>query len=125
MSGSPLFADPVAPAATAKITRTGVTDLGEEVLSNARPGDARITICVPTRKDNADALLCTLPRLAGADQCTLLIFDDGSRDSDLTRQLARHIMRYPGPARLICAPWNLGRSHASQLLLLAHQLVNK
>ncbi|MEL6724771.1 MAG: glycosyltransferase family A protein [Pseudomonadota bacterium] len=99
-----------------KITTVGATPQGEAVVTNAKSGDARLTICVPTWKDSADALLCSLVRLPGAEQCTLLIFDDGSLDSDLTRQLARHILRYPGPARLICAPKNKGRSHARNRL---------
>ncbi|MCR9269136.1 MAG: glycosyltransferase [Hyphomonadaceae bacterium] len=98
------------------ISKVGMTSEGEEVMTNSKPGDARITICVPTWKDSADALLCSLARLPGADQCTLLIFDDGSVDSDLTRQLARHILRYPGPARLVSAPKNCGRSHARNRL---------
>lgn len=98
------------------ISKVGVTPEGEEVMTNAKSGDARITICVPTWKDSADALLCSFARLPGAEQCTLLVFDDGSCDSDLTRQLARHILRFPGPARLICAPKNAGRSHARNRL---------
>lgn len=98
------------------ISKVGATPEGEEVMTNAKSGDAKITICVPTWKDNADALLCSFARLPGAEQCTLLVFDDGSCDSDLTRQLARHILRFPGPARLICAPKNAGRSHARNRL---------
>lgn len=94
----------------------GVTDAGEDVFSNSKAGEAQITICVPTWKDSADALLCSLARLPGAEQCTLLIFDDGSIDSDLTSQLVRHVMRFPGPARLISAPKNIGRSHARNRL---------
>ncbi|MEO1304870.1 MAG: glycosyltransferase, partial [Pseudomonadota bacterium] len=96
--------------------KIGRTRQGEEVITNAKSGGARITICVPTWKDSADALLCTLARLQGASECTLLLFDDGSRDADLTRQLVRHILRYPGPARLISAHKNLGRSHARNRL---------
>lgn len=75
-----------------------------------------MSICVPTWRDSADALLCRLTRLANAEQCTLLIFDDGSHDPALIRQLTRQIMRFPGPARLICAPKNCGRSHARNRL---------
>jgi len=95
---------------------TGRTPAGEEVISNGKTGDARLSICVPTWRDSADALLCSLMRMANAEQCTLLIFDDGSLDPSLTRQLTRQIMRFPGPARLICAPKNSGRSHARNRL---------
>ena len=94
----------------------GKTLEGEAVVTNARPGEAKVTICVPTWKDSADALLCGLARMEGADECTLLVFDDGSLDVDLARQLTRHILRYPGPARLIVAPRNIGRSHARNRL---------
>ena len=96
--------------------QTGQTEQGEEVVSNGKPGDARVSICVPTWRDGADALLCSLARMPGADQCTLSIFDDGSQDPALTRHLTRQILRYPGPARLICAPNNRGRSHARNRL---------
>lgn len=95
---------------------TGTTDQGEDVVSNGKQGEAKICICVPTWKENADALFASLVRLPGAEACTLLVFDDGSQDSDLTRQLTRQIRRYPGPARLISAPKNVGRSHARNRL---------
>lgn len=94
----------------------GRTNAGEDVLSNGVAGEALLSICVPTWKDGAEALLASLIRLEGAGECTLLIFDDGSRDEDLTRHLARQILRYPGPARLITAPNNAGRSHARNRL---------
>jgi len=96
--------------------QTGRTPEGEEVISNGKVGDARLSICVPTWRDSADALLCNLMRMEHAEQCTLLIFDDGSLDPSLTRQLTRQIMRFPGPARLVCAPKNCGRSHARNRL---------
>lgn len=98
------------------IDTVGSTERGEEIVSNGKRGDARISICVPTWKDGADALFASLIRLPGAKQCTLLIFDDGSQDSDLTRQLTRQIRRFPGPARLISACCNRGRSHARNRL---------
>ena len=97
--------------------QTGTTRAGEEVISNGRQGEAKISICVPTWKDNADALFASLIRLRGADRCTLLIYDDGSYDADLTRQLTRQIRRYPGPARLVSARTNHGRSHARNRLM--------
>jgi len=54
--------------------------------------------------------------MPGAEDCTLLIFDDGSQDPALTRQLTRQVMRFPGPARLVSAPKNCGRSHARNRL---------
>lgn len=94
----------------------GRTTAGEDVLSNGVTGEALLSICIPTWKDSADALLASLVRLDGAEQCTLLIFDDGSGDEGLTRLLAQQILRYPGPARLITARSNAGRSHARNRL---------
>ena len=105
-----------AQAPTPHQSHIGATDAGEDVISNGRSGDARISICIPTWRDSSDALLGSLVRMAGANQCTLLVFDDGSLDPALTKVLTRQIMRFPGPARLICAPRNCGRSHARNRL---------
>ncbi len=104
------------PSPTPPRPETGRTSAGEEVISNGKTGDVCLSICVPTWRDSADALLCSLMRMQHAEQCTLLIFDDGSLDPSLTRQLTRQIMRFPGPARLVCAPKNCGRSHARNRL---------
>lgn len=105
---------PVAPKAAIPV---GQTEAGEDVLSNGVSGEVALSICIPAYKDSADALLASLVRLDGAAQCTLLIFDDGSGDAELTRVLARQILRFPGPARLITAPGNAGRSHARNRLI--------
>lgn len=108
--------DPAASALRKEI-ETGSTDYGEEIISNGKQGEARLSICVPTWKDGADALFASLIRLPAAEQCTLLVYDDGSADSDLTRQLTRQIRRFPGPARLISAKVNKGRSRARNRLM--------
>ncbi|MEM7492297.1 MAG: glycosyltransferase family A protein [Pseudomonadota bacterium] len=95
----------------------GRTEAGEEVLSNSVSGDATLSICIPAYKDTADALLASLLRLKDVEQCTLLIYDDGSSDANLTKVLARQILRFPGPARLITADQNYGRSHARNRLI--------
>lgn len=109
---TPLEANQSVPA----IGGVGRTSVGEDIVSNNKAGEARISICIPTWRDSADALLCSLMRMPGAKECTLLIFDDGSHDPALLRQLTRQIARYPGPARLISAPKNCGRSHARNRL---------
>ncbi|MEM8616030.1 MAG: glycosyltransferase [Pseudomonadota bacterium] len=109
--------DPNAHPAASEAIPVGQTDAGEAVLSNGRAGDAVISICVPTYHDGADALLASLVRLPGAGDCTLLIYDDGSSDTGLTRALAQQILRFPGPARLITASQNQGRSHARNRLI--------
>ncbi|MEM9572615.1 MAG: glycosyltransferase [Pseudomonadota bacterium] len=116
MTAIPLSTDPEADLIDQPVPVVGQTQVGEEVISNGKTGDAKISICVPTWRDSADALLCSLPRMPGAEECTLLIFDDGSHDPTLLRQLTRQVMRFPGPARLISAPKNCGRSHARNRL---------
>ena len=116
MTAFPLPADRAADQIDQPVPIVGQTQVGEEVISNGKTGDAKLSICVPTWRDSADALLCSLPRMPGAEDCTLLIFDDGSHDPALLRQLTRQVMRFPGPARLISAPKNCGRSHARNRL---------
>jgi len=95
----------------------GRTEAGEAILSNQVTRDAAITICVPCYRDHAAPLLSSLSRLTEAPQTALLLFDDGSSDETLTKQLAGRIMKYPGPARLITAPQNSGRAHARNRLV--------
>lgn len=116
MTAHPLSDDSEADRLEQRAQTVGQTQAGEDVISNGKTGDAKISICIPTWRDSADALLCSLPRMKGAEACTMLIFDDGSHDPALLRQLTRQVMRFPGPARLICAPKNCGRSHARNRL---------
>ncbi|MEL6827392.1 MAG: glycosyltransferase [Pseudomonadota bacterium] len=116
MSAFPLSAPDEAVVTDLPGLETGRTSAGEDVVSNSKSGEALISICVPVWRDSADALLSTLSRMKGAEQCTLLLFDDGSHDPYLLRQLTRQILRYPGPARLIASPRNSGRSHARNRL---------
>lgn len=105
----------VAPAASPAPAKTK----GETVISNGLAGSPRLSICVPTWKDNAGPLLDGLIPLVGADQCALIIFDDGSNDPDLTTRLTEQVMRFPGPAQLIIATENGGRSAARNRLFQA------
>ncbi len=89
----------------------------ERVHSNAKEGLARLSICVPAYKDDPLPLLSRLAELSGVEQCTLLIYDDGSADAELTAKLTRAIDAFPAPARLITSAVNAGRSHARNRLL--------
>ena len=95
----------------------GHTDAGESVISNGVSGEAALSICVPCYHDSADALAAALTRMDGARNTTLLLFDDGSQDPALTRQLVHHITAWPGPARVITAPANTGRAQARNRLI--------
>ena len=95
----------------------GHTDVGEAVLSNGISGDAGLTVCVPCFRTDAAPLMSALQRLPAARDASLLLFDDGSGDDAMTRRLTRHIMAWPGPARLVTAPSNGGRAQARNRLL--------
>ena len=90
---------------------------GERVHSNAKDGLARLSICVPAYKDDPLPLLSRLSELTGVEQCTLLIYDDGSDDNAMTAQITNAIDSFPAPARLITAKINIGRSHARNRLI--------
>lgn len=90
---------------------------GEFVISNNRHGRARLSICVPTYKDDAQPLIESLAQLPHAETCTLIIYDDGSNDQDMTKRHAEAIQTYPGPARLVTCLDNYGRSHARNRLV--------
>ncbi|MEQ8556996.1 MAG: glycosyltransferase family A protein [Henriciella sp.] len=95
----------------------GRTHAGEAVLSNGISGEAALTVCVPCYHDSARPLIATLTRMPDAARTTLLLFDDGSADDKMTRELARQVMAWPGPARLLTAKQNRGRSHARNRLV--------
>ena len=89
---------------------------GETVHSNGHKGPVSIAICVPTFRHAATELLTSLPGLVGADQCSLILYDDGTADPALTAQLSQHIDAFPGPATLVTASQNLGRAQARNRL---------
>ena len=90
---------------------------GETVFSNGHGGTAQLSICVPAYKDDASQLINALSQLDGADQCTLIVFDDGTGDSVLTENLISAVSGFSGPARLETSKRNLGRSHARNRLV--------
>ena len=95
----------------------GRTDAGETVLSNGISGEAALTICVPCWKDSADAMIAMLVRMEDARSATLILYDDGSADDAMSRKLAHHIARFPGPAPLVTSHENMGRAHARNRLM--------
>lgn len=90
---------------------------GEFVLSNNRSGRAVLSICVPTYRDDATPLIARLAELPGAEHCTLVVYDDGSGDHEMTGHHADSIQSFPGPARLVTCIDNYGRSHARNRLV--------
>ena len=77
----------------------------------------KLTLCVPTWKDNCKELMRSLCNINSADQCALVIYDDGSNDPELTESIRQMIQHYPGPATLITASQNRGRSWARNRLM--------
>lgn len=76
----------------------------------------RLTIAIPTYKDDASPLISSLSRLEGAAQAELLLFDDGSADSSLTDRMKIALHTFPGPHALVQAKKNAGRAHARNRL---------
>jgi glycosyltransferase involved in cell wall biosynthesis len=105
------------PPAERAASAIGHTHAGETVLSNGITGEAKLTICVPCWKDSADAMIAMLVRMEDARSATLILYDDGSADDAVSRSLAHHIVRFPGPARLITSHKNMGRAHARNRLM--------
>ncbi|MCA8901336.1 MAG: glycosyltransferase [Hyphomonas sp.] len=96
---------------------TGRGDI--RVIANAHEGPARLSICIPTFRDDPSELIRRLTALPGARDCELLIYDDGSDDPDMSLRIAAAIMNYPGPAQFIAAARNSGRSTARNMLVSA------
>lgn len=87
------------------------------MFSNGRSGTATLTICVPSYKDSAIPLLESLAALKSIDNCSLVLFDDGSSDETATQKHMEAIAAFPSPARLITSARNFGRSHARNRLV--------
>ena len=90
-----------------------------KTITNGHTGPSLLSLCIPTWNDDAHALLTTLSCLDGARQCALIVYDDGTAEAELTQRLTRLINAYPGPARLISADKNHGRSWARNQLMNA------
>ena len=95
---------------------TTLCNTTEKSFSNGMHGSVSMTICVPTFKQVPNAMIDMLAKMKGAHDCALLIFDDGSADGTLTAQIEQSLLKYPGPAQLITALQNAGRSHARNRL---------
>jgi hypothetical protein len=77
---------------------------------------ARISILIPTYKDNAGALISALTALEGAANAEIVLFDDGSADSSLTEHHRTALRTHPGSYALVQASRNRGRAHARNRL---------
>lgn len=90
--------------------------MDENITANDQTGTPVLSICVPTWRDDAGALLASLTRLDGINTCEVLVYDDGSADPAVTASITASINAIPAPARLITAAKNHGRSHGRNRL---------
>lgn len=95
---------------------TDQVELIEKKRNNGRSSRVKLTICIPTWHDDPSALLRSLAQLSGAKRCRVLVYDDGSDSDTLTNHIIELIKTYPGPAMLITANQNRGRSWARNRL---------
>jgi len=79
----------------------------------------RLSILVPTYRDDASALVASLAACHGAEETELVIFDDGSSDPALAKRHEEALKAFPGDGRLIVSPENVGRGQARNRLLAA------
>jgi len=90
----------------------------QETLSgNGISHDAGLSICIPAWRDTASPLLTSLARLPDHKDCEILVYDDGSSDANMTKAINALLANFKGPAKLITAQENHGRSHARNRLM--------
>ncbi len=91
---------------------------GQETLSgNGISHAAGLSICIPAWRDTASPLLTSLASLPDHKDCEILVYDDGSADANMTRTINTLLADFKGPAKLITAEKNHGRSHARNRLM--------
>ena len=90
----------------------------QETLSgNGISHAANLSICIPAWRDTASPLLASLANLPDHENCEILVYDDGSADANMTKTINAHLANFKGPAKLITAQENHGRSHARNRLM--------
>ncbi len=89
----------------------------EHRFANAITTAPRLTIAVPTYRDDARPLIARLAAQPDAANCALLLFDDGSGRRDLIDAHTKALAAFPGPAAMISANLNRGRSTARNRLV--------
>ena len=91
--------------------------IAETLLTSGEPQSARLTIAIPTYRDDPGELVSALTQCTRASDAHLLIYDDGSADDALTANCETLIQAWPGTATLITGSCNMGRSHARNRLI--------
>lgn len=85
----------------------------------ARPAPSLVglSLLVPLYRDDPSPLIAALARCQPGPDTELVVYDDGSADPALTTRLHAALSAYPGPARLLSASVNRGRSAARNRLI--------
>ena len=89
------------------------------ITTNGKTGEPTLSICIPTWKDDARALLAGLAKQHGIGACEVLIYDDGSGDRDMTASIQTSLDLIDAHATLITQPENYGRAFARNQLIKA------
>ena len=94
----------------------GPGELG--VYDNAawKAGGARLSILIPTYRDDAAELVDALGACSSSDQAEIIVYDDGSRSAALTARLCNAARRSASPVRIVSALNNHGRALARNTL---------
>lgn len=91
--------------------------VSETLYSRGDMERGRLTLAVPTYRDDPARLISALAACTGASDVNLLIYDDGSKDAGLRASCEDLIRLWPGAATLISSEINSGRSNARNRLL--------
>lgn len=84
----------------------------EDIFANERWGKTRpsLTVLIPVYKYDSSALIQGLSACKSSEDVGLIAYDDGSDDAHLTKQIVNEIDRFKGPACVVTAAKNVGRS---------------
>ena len=83
---------------------------GETLACSDSGQPPKLTICVPTFKDDASQLIAALSVIEGAGAAEIVIYDDGSGDGMLLASVKEALKTYPGQFMLVSNEINQGRS---------------
>jgi glycosyltransferase involved in cell wall biosynthesis len=87
---------------------------GERIHDNVywRGAAPRLSICVPVYRCDATKLMDALAACASSSLVEIVLYDDGSGDSEMLARLESHAGRVPAAIRIVSAATNRGRSAA-------------
>ncbi len=107
----PLRSPPVMPDAP---RRSGTDEL---VYTFGDMDRAALSVAIPTYRDDPTPLIRALSACLRAEAVAIAVYDDGSVDETMTLSIMAALGAHPGPARLVSAVRNRGRSTARNRLI--------